>query len=170
MRDEARFIRGGRSGQPGRPARRFPSTGETAAEAARRLGIKPESLYARLSRGQSEQAALSTPKEGKAKRFDFDGKSLTIKEWVAALPELCLTAEALYGRFYSDWSIADALTIPKGASRFPCPYRKGLRDVPRREKRKGKLWVGWCSRCGTGHVFWHPGKPPVCNVCGWVKQ
>ena len=104
--------------------------------------------------------------------IEFEGERHCIAEWAKLRSvELCgLSKGGLYARLYGGWTVQEAFTLPKGASRFQRPYRNGNPDgLSRKEKRlAGQLFVGWCKKCGLGHMIWSPGKPPQCNSCNEV--
>jgi DNA invertase Pin-like site-specific DNA recombinase len=80
------------------------------AEAARRIGINYDTLYARLSRGWNDEKAIKTTPTKQFRMIAFQGETFSLRGWARILG---IGANTLRKRLKNNWSLARALTPTK---------------------------------------------------------
>lgn len=97
----------------------------TVKQWAAKLGLAPATIKRRMSKGLTFEQAITVqrhtckpigrkPTGRPAQRYTVDGVTLPLSEWAERLG---LSVAALHVRLHKGWTIAEAVTVPKGHQR-----------------------------------------------------
>lgn len=100
---------------------------KTAAQWAAVFGISPQTVTARIARGEALDAPPG-PIGRRPRLLEHGGESLTFREWAARTG---LSEAALKSRIHAGWPVARALEAPLNARLRPTPERPARTGTPR---------------------------------------